>query len=107
LKREDFNLEVHDGSLTLSGERKFEEPADEVEITELSVLRAFFLPAANRPARWHQSQLWEREFRKCRPDSRGSEIKTDSDERELNSTATNPAAKLAFQQGKIRQKKGA
>src|SRR3989449_9092004 len=31
MKKEDFNLEVHDGSLTLSGERKFEEPANGVE----------------------------------------------------------------------------
>ena len=31
MKREDFNLEVHDGSLTLNGERKFEEAANGVE----------------------------------------------------------------------------
>src|SRR5688572_7540215 len=31
MKREDFGLEAHDGSLTLSGERKFEEPANGVE----------------------------------------------------------------------------
>src|SRR6188768_3888748 len=31
MKREDFNLEVHDGSLTLSGERKFDEAANGVE----------------------------------------------------------------------------
>lgn len=28
MKREDFNLELNDGTLTLSGERKAEEPAD-------------------------------------------------------------------------------
>jgi HSP20 family protein len=31
MKREDFNLEVKDGTLTLSGERKFEEAADGVQ----------------------------------------------------------------------------
>jgi HSP20 family protein len=31
MKREDFNLEVKDGTLTLSGERKFDEPAQGVE----------------------------------------------------------------------------
>src|SRR5437762_12032059 len=31
MKQEDFNLVGHDGSLTLSGERKFQEPANGVE----------------------------------------------------------------------------
>jgi HSP20 family protein len=31
MKKEDFNLEVKDGMLTLTGERKFEQPADGVE----------------------------------------------------------------------------
>jgi HSP20 family protein len=49
MKREDFNLEVHDGSLTLSGERKFEEAADGVEYhrverTSGKFSRSFYLP---------------------------------------------------------------
>ena len=49
MKREDFNLEVHDGSLTLSGERKFEEPANGVEYHRVERLsgkfsRSFYLP---------------------------------------------------------------
>jgi HSP20 family protein len=49
MKREDFNLEVQDGSLTLSGERKFEEPADGVEYHRIERVsgkfsRSFFLP---------------------------------------------------------------
>lgn len=49
MKREDFNLEVHDGSLTLSGERKFEEPANGVEYHPVERLsgrfsRSFYLP---------------------------------------------------------------
>lgn len=31
MKKEDFKLELHDGTLTLSGERKYEKPADGVE----------------------------------------------------------------------------
>ena len=31
MKKEDFNLEVKDGMLTLTGERKFEQPAEGVE----------------------------------------------------------------------------
>ena len=31
MKREEFNVEYRDGNLTLSGERKFEEPANGVE----------------------------------------------------------------------------
>ncbi len=49
MKREDFNLEVHDGSLTLSGERKFEEAANGVEYhrierTSGKFSRSFHLP---------------------------------------------------------------
>src|ERR687887_15926 len=49
MKREDFNLEVHDGSLTLSGERKFEEPANGVEYHRVERVagkfsRSFYLP---------------------------------------------------------------
>jgi HSP20 family protein len=49
MKREDFNLEVHDGSLTLSGERKFEEPANDVEYHRVEraagrFSRSFYLP---------------------------------------------------------------
>ena len=49
MKREDFNLEVHDGSLTLSGERKFEEAANGVEYhrierTSGKFSRSFYLP---------------------------------------------------------------
>src|SRR4030095_12885500 len=49
MKREDFNLEVHDGSLTLSGERKFEEAANGVEYTRIDrtsgkFSRSFYLP---------------------------------------------------------------
>jgi len=49
MKREDCNLEVHDGSLTLSGERKFEEPADGVEYHRAERVagkfsRSFYLP---------------------------------------------------------------
>jgi HSP20 family protein len=49
MKRDDFNLEVHDGTLTLSGERKPEEPANGVEYRRSERLagkfsRAFYLP---------------------------------------------------------------
>jgi len=49
MKREDFNLEVHDGSLTLSGERKFDEPANGVEYQRVERVsgkfsRSFYLP---------------------------------------------------------------
>jgi HSP20 family protein len=49
MKREDFNLEVHDGSLTLSGGRKFEEPANGVEYHRVERVsgkfsRSFYLP---------------------------------------------------------------
>ena len=49
MKKEDFNLEVHDGSLTLSGERKFEEPANGVEYHRVERVsgkfsRSFYLP---------------------------------------------------------------
>jgi HSP20 family protein len=49
MKREDFNLEVHEGSLTLSGERKFEEPAEGVQYHRVErasgkFSRSFYLP---------------------------------------------------------------
>jgi len=49
MKKEDFNLEVNDGTLTLSGERKFEEPAKGVEYHRVERVagkftRSFYLP---------------------------------------------------------------
>lgn len=49
MKKEDFNLELKDGTLTLSGERKFEEPTNGVEYHRVERLagklsRSFFLP---------------------------------------------------------------
>jgi HSP20 family protein len=49
MKREDFNLEIHDGSLTLSGERKFDEVANGVEYHRVErasgkFSRSFYLP---------------------------------------------------------------
>ncbi|MDH3442453.1 MAG: Hsp20/alpha crystallin family protein [Deltaproteobacteria bacterium] len=49
MKKEDFNLEVKDGTLSLSGERKFEEPANGVEYHRVErpagkFLRSFYLP---------------------------------------------------------------
>jgi HSP20 family protein len=49
MKKEDFNLELKDGTLTLSGERKLEEPANGVEYHRAERLagkftRSFFLP---------------------------------------------------------------
>jgi HSP20 family protein len=49
MKKEDFNLEVRDGTLTLSGERKFEAPANGVEYHRVEraagkFVRSFSLP---------------------------------------------------------------
>jgi HSP20 family protein len=49
MKKEDFNLELQDGVLTLSGERKFEEPANGVEYHRIErstgkFFRSFSLP---------------------------------------------------------------
>ena len=49
MKKEDFNLEVENGTLTLSGERKFEEPANGVEYHRVEraagkFVRTFSLP---------------------------------------------------------------
>ena len=49
MKREDLHLEVHDGSLTLSGERKLEEAANGVEYHRVERIagkfsRSFYLP---------------------------------------------------------------
>src|SRR5882724_2571594 len=49
MRNEDLKTEVHDGSLTLSGERKFEEPANGVEYHRVERVagkfsRSFYLP---------------------------------------------------------------
>jgi HSP20 family protein len=49
MKKENFNLEVKDGTLTLSGERKFEEAANGVEYHRVErvsgkFVRSFYLP---------------------------------------------------------------
>ncbi|HKY07687.1 MAG TPA: Hsp20/alpha crystallin family protein [Candidatus Binatia bacterium] len=49
MKKEDFNLEIKEGTLKLSGERKFEEPANGVEYHRAEraagpFLRSFSLP---------------------------------------------------------------
>lgn len=49
MKKEDFHLELKDGTLTLSGERKLEEPANGVEYHRTERLagkfsRSFYLP---------------------------------------------------------------
>jgi HSP20 family protein len=49
MKKEDFHLELNDGTLTLSGERKLEEAANEVEYHRVERLagkfsRSFYLP---------------------------------------------------------------
>ena len=49
MKKEDFNVEVNDGTLALSGERKLEEPATGVEYHRVERVagkfsRSFYLP---------------------------------------------------------------
>lgn len=49
MKKEDFNVEVNDGTMTLSGERKLEEPATGVDYHRVERVagkfsRAFYLP---------------------------------------------------------------
>ena len=49
MKKEDFNVEVNDGTLTLTGERKYEEPASGVEYHRVERVagkfsRSFYLP---------------------------------------------------------------
>lgn len=49
MKKEDFHLQLKDGTLTLSGERKLEEPANGVEYHRVERLagkfsRSFYLP---------------------------------------------------------------
>ena len=49
MKKEDFNLELKDSTLTLSGERKFEETADSVDYHRVERVagkfsRSFYLP---------------------------------------------------------------
>jgi hypothetical protein len=48
---------------------------------QASSILSFFLPAANRPARWHQSHLSGRHSRNSHSQSRGSETETDCDQR--------------------------
>jgi HSP20 family protein len=54
MKKESFNLEFNDGTLTLSGERKFDEPADGVEYHRVERVsgkfsRSFHLPQTVKP----------------------------------------------------------
>ena len=64
MKKEDFHLEVNDGTLTLSGERKGESLTDGVEYHRNETVMAgghmamvceIFLSAANRQAGRHQA----------------------------------------------------
>jgi HSP20 family protein len=53
MKKEDINLEFRDGAVTLSGERKFDEPAAGVEYHRAErvtgkFLRSFFLPQTTK-----------------------------------------------------------
>jgi HSP20 family protein len=55
MKKEDFNLEVKDGTLTLTGERKYEKSAEEVEYrhverVEGKFVRSFSLPQTVKQA---------------------------------------------------------
>ncbi len=49
MKREDFNLEVKDGTLTLSGERKSEKLAEGVEYRHVERVNAKFWRSFNLP----------------------------------------------------------
>jgi HSP20 family protein len=49
MKKEDFNLELKDGTLSLSGERKFEEPADGVEYHRVERAAGKFVRSFNLP----------------------------------------------------------
>jgi HSP20 family protein len=54
MKKEDINLEFRDGAVTLSGERKFDEPAAGVEYHRSErvsgkFLRSFYLPQSIKP----------------------------------------------------------
>ena len=54
MKKEDVNLEVQEGALTLSGERKFDEPANGVEYHRVERVagkfsRSFYLPQTIKP----------------------------------------------------------
>lgn len=49
MKREDFKLEVKDGTLTLSGERKSEKPAEGVEYRHVERVDAKFWRSFNLP----------------------------------------------------------
>lgn len=54
MKKEDFNLELKDGVMTLGGEKKFEEPEDGVEYHRAErpsgrFVRSFYLPQTVKP----------------------------------------------------------
>jgi HSP20 family protein len=49
MKKEDFNLELKDGTLSLSGERKFEEPADGVDYHRVERAAGKFVRSFNLP----------------------------------------------------------
>jgi HSP20 family protein len=49
MKREDIHLEVKDGTLTLSGERKSEKPADGVEYRHVERINAKFWRSFSLP----------------------------------------------------------
>ena len=49
MKREDINLEVKDGTLTLTGERKSEKPAEGIEYRHVERVNAKFWRSFNLP----------------------------------------------------------
>jgi len=49
MKKEDFNLELKDGTLTLSGERRAEEPADGVKYRSVERVAGKFTRSFNLP----------------------------------------------------------
>jgi HSP20 family protein len=59
MKKEDFNLEVPDGSLTLSGERKFEERSMASNIIALNVWQ----PSSRAPCRTVKSDAIKATYR--------------------------------------------
>ena len=62
MKREDIKVEVKDGTLVLSGERKFEKPADGVEYRHVGHRKvlAFILAARDRETGWHRGHVQRR-----------------------------------------------
>ncbi|MGH7798862.1 MAG: Hsp20/alpha crystallin family protein [Candidatus Binatia bacterium] len=87
MKKEDFNLEVRDGTLTLSGERKFEEPANGVEYHRVERVAGKFAPfilaAAHGQERRDQSELSRRHPRSPRPKSRRGKTEANCHQRSL------------------------